>query len=166
MQSPEVVSGHTRTPSLTIDMAALFETFVRTAMREALGADEHRFPAGRHCPPLHLDAHRSVRLEPDLSYWTGDRCTFVGDVKYKRDTGPGHNGDLYQLLAYATATGLPEATLVYAFGPTSPRTHTVPGAGLRLRVEHLNLSRPPADLLQQVRDLTRRLGASPAAALG
>jgi 5-methylcytosine-specific restriction enzyme subunit McrC len=160
MQSPDLVGGATRTPGLTIDMAALFETFVRTAMREALGADVRRFPSGKECPPLHLDVQRRVRLEPDLSYWPARRCTFVGDVKYKRDSGSGHNADLYQLLAYATATGLPEATLMYALGASPPRTHTVVGGGIRLHVEHLDLTLPPADLLDQIGDLARRLCGS------
>ena len=161
MQSPEVAAGTTRTPGLTIDMAVLFEAFVRTAMREALGVDDHRFPTGKQCPLLWLDEHHHIRLEPDLSYWTGATCTFIGDVKYKRDTGPGHNDDLYQLLAYATAARLPEATLIYALGPSTPRTHTVPGPSVRLRIEHLDLSVPPTALLSQLARIARRVPAGP-----
>lgn len=64
---------------------------------------EVAFPPGSAGPRLHLDRQAIVALEPDPSLWKGGRCRFVGDVKYKRDTGGGHNDDLYQLLAYATA---------------------------------------------------------------
>lgn len=77
----------------------------------------------------------------------------MGDVKYKRDTGPGYEADLYQLLAYATATGLPEATLVYAQGPQSPMAHEVRHAGKRLHLRHLDLSAPPQKVLRQVRNI-------------
>lgn len=160
MQSPEVRAGATATPSLTIDMAVLFETFVRTALREALHATEEAFPRGDSCPTLHLDARKLVRLKPDLSLWREQRCVFIGDVKYKRDSGSGHSADLYQLLAYATATRLDEAMLVYALGPPTPRTHLVPAVGVRLHVEHLDLSEPPAALLQQVQELAGRVAAA------
>ena len=46
-----------------------------------------------------------------------DTCHFVGDVKYKRLRAPGlQHGDLHQLLAYLTATDLPEGFLIYAAG--------------------------------------------------
>jgi len=162
MQSPEARNGGTTTPSLTIDMADLFETFVRTALREALRATEDAFPGGDSCPTIHLDARKMVRLKPDLSLWRERRCTFIGDIKYKRDSGSGHSADLYQLLAYATATRLDEAMLVYALGPPVPRTHHVPAAGVRLHVEHLNLSEPPAGLLQQVQALAGRIATASA----
>jgi 5-methylcytosine-specific restriction enzyme subunit McrC len=139
-------------------MAALFETFVRTAMRESLGCTEQQFPSGDQCPPLRLDTGGRVRLKPDLSYWPSTECTFVGDVKYKRDTtSKGENPDLYQLLAYATATRLPEATLVYALGPQVPRTHVVIGSAVRLHVVHLDLSLPPAALIKQLAMLAQRV---------
>lgn len=156
-QSPDVIGGANQMPGLTIDMAELFETFVRTAMREALGADEDQFPTGHDCPPLHLDAYRRVRLEPDLSYWINGQCTFIGDVKYKQDTGSGLNADLYQLLAYATAADVSDATLVYASGPPTPRTHTVLGANVALHVEHLDVAAEPQVLLQQIAELVDRI---------
>lgn len=157
LHAPDIRAGATRTPSLTIDMAVLFETFVRVAVREGLATTDSQFPSGDTCRPLHLDTRRLVRLKPDLSYWPGQRCRFIGDVKYKRDSGSGHNSDLYQLLAYATATRLPEATLVYALGPSTPRTHRIPGADVSLHIEHLDLSQHPPALLEQVRSLSHRL---------
>ncbi|MEU5931132.1 hypothetical protein [Micromonospora sp. NPDC047187] len=154
MQSPDLAAGSTETPSLTIDMAALFETFVRAALRDALHASDTQFPSGGNCPSLALDALRRVRVKPDLSYWPSGKCSFVGDVKYKRNTGSGHSDDLYQLLAYATATGLPEATLIYAHGPPEHRTHQIPIAKVHLHARHLDLTKSPKELLEQIRHLS------------
>ncbi|MCZ7424841.1 hypothetical protein O7607_03755 [Micromonospora sp. WMMA1949] len=154
MHGPDLASGSTETPGLTIDMAVLFETFVRAALRDALHASPDQFPSGDDCPPLALDAQRRVRLKPDLSYWPRGQCAFIGDVKYKRDTGPGQSSDLYQLLAYATATQLSAATLIYADGPPEPHIHQIPAAKVHLYVQHLDLTKPPKDLLQQIEHLS------------
>lgn len=72
---------------------------------------------------MYLDTGRSVRLEPDLSWWDAGRCVFAGDCKYKRTNGTIPNADIYQMLAYLTALQLPEGLLIYAAGedcrPTS-----------------------------------------------
>ena len=58
-----------------------------------------------------------MRLAPDLTWWDGPTCTFVGDAKYKNVSGERvPNADLYQLLAYATALDLPGGLLAYARG--------------------------------------------------
>ncbi len=165
-RSVDVAPGGVSGAGLTINMAELFEDFVRTALAEELRVGAAEFPSGDAVRGLSLDAAGRIRLEPDLSHWHGSTCTFVGDVKYKRDTGRGRSADLYQLLAYATATRLPEATLVYAQGPPEPRLHDIRGIGVRLRVEHLDLALPPARLLEQLGNLARyiedRRGAVPA----
>jgi len=153
LRAVDVAAGTTETAGLTIDMAALFEMFVRSALRDALPATPAQFPAGSKVPSLALDAGSRIRLEPDLSHWPDGTCTFIGDVKYKRDSGAGHNSDLYQLLAYATAVRLPNATLVYASGPPEANTHRIVGAGVLLHVRHLDLSLPPADQLVQIGEL-------------
>jgi 5-methylcytosine-specific restriction enzyme subunit McrC len=138
------------TAGLTIDMAALCETFVRVALRDAQHASDVQFRSGDGCPLLHLDTARRVALRPDLSYWRGRSCVYVGDVKYKRDGGPGQHDDLYQLLAYATATQLPRAMLIYAAGPPAPLTHLVAPPGIQLQIRHLDLTQPPSDILEQL----------------
>ena len=128
-----------------------------SALREALPATPTQFPTGSGTPRLALDGLGRIRLEPDLSYWTRGECTFIGDVKYKRDTRAGHNDDLYQLLAYATAARLPSAMLVYANGPPGPVTHHVPATGAHLHIRHLDLSRPPVDQLAQIQRLAAEI---------
>ena len=159
LHAPDLTSGPHRTASLTIDMATLFEQFVREALREALHVNSSQFPDGFACQPLHLDSAEQIGVLPDLSLWIKGQCRFIGDVKYKRDTGQGHNDDLYQLLAYATAAQLPVATLVYAQGPPTPSTHHVVGTPIRLAAQHMDLSRQPSDLLDQIWGLAAQIAA-------
>ncbi len=144
----DVRAGAASVPGFTLHLFDVFERFVRTALREASGLPESDFPVGES--GLRLDEQHQVVLKPDLAVRRGGRWCFVGDVKYKRDGGDGQNGDLYQLLSYATATDLPDATLIYADGPSGPRHHVVRHAGTRLHLRHLDLSRSPKDVLQQL----------------
>jgi len=87
------------------------------ALRDALHVSDRSFPQGAKRRSLVLDKLGRIRLEPDISWWDGQACTFVGDVKYKRITAEGvKHPDIYQLLAYATAANLPTGLLVYAAG--------------------------------------------------
>src|SRR5664279_4778830 len=132
LHAPDLTAGSHRTASLTIDMATLFEKFVREALREALHVSPTEFPPGNACRPLHLDSAEKVGVLPDLSLWVNGQCRFIGDVKYKRATGPGHNDDRYHRLAYAIPAQLPVATHVYADGPPTPSTHNIVGTPVRL----------------------------------
>jgi 5-methylcytosine-specific restriction enzyme subunit McrC len=123
-------------------------------LREELSLTESAFPDGRRCPRIHLDAGCKIALEPDLSWWDGPRCRFVGDVKYKAVTVAGvKHPDLYQLLAYTTATELSTGLLVYAKGEREATEHDITLAGKRLCVESLELAGSISDLHQQVRGL-------------
>jgi 5-methylcytosine-specific restriction enzyme subunit McrC len=157
--SPHLSAGTRPAIGLTLSLASVFERFVRTALAEALHASDAAFPDGTHCPPLSLDEAGRIRLEPDLSWWHAGQCRFVGDVKYKRDAGGGLNPDLYQLHAYATATRIAHATLVYADGPPVPRRHSIPPLGIELTIEHLDLTRPPREILGQVAVLADQIAA-------
>lgn len=161
-------TGHVRAPGLVLNMATVFERFVRNATRRALGVSEREFPSGSSAQ-LHLDDARQLAIEPDLSRWVEGRCRFVGELKYRYDKGKGHAPNLYQTLAYATAAGLSDAILVYADGPSTGMTHHLPHAGVRIHVRHLDLGLEPAALLRQVRslashiaDLTTRPGCATA----
>jgi 5-methylcytosine-specific restriction enzyme subunit McrC len=158
--SPHLSIGTQPVSGLTMSLASVFERFVRAALATALTVPDQAFPDGQHCPVISLDVAGRIRLQPDLSWWHAGHCRFVGDVKYKRDSGGGRNDDLYQLHAYATATGLSHATLVYAEGPPAPRRHTIPPLGIELSVEHLDLTQPPSVILDQVQALAERIGAA------
>ncbi|MGH2351266.1 MAG: McrC family protein [Chloroflexota bacterium] len=167
----ELRHGEVEAAAFLVDMNQVFEEFVVVALREALGLSEHVFPQGAAGKPLLLDLHGAVQLRPDLSWWDGTSCTFVGDVKYKRTSAAGvEHPDLYQLLAYTIATGLPGGLLVYAGGEAEPVSHRVVRAGKELQITALDLAGSPAEILgqiatvaQRVRRLRRRARAGTAA---
>jgi 5-methylcytosine-specific restriction enzyme subunit McrC len=74
----------------------------------------------------------------------------VGDAKYKRSYSGGQNPDLYQLLAYTVAAGLPSGVLIYAKGEEEPAVHTVVHSGKQLKVFALDLSVSPDGVLNQI----------------
>jgi 5-methylcytosine-specific restriction enzyme subunit McrC len=157
--------GVVRASAFLVDMNEVFETFAAEALREALGLTSHAFPRGACGRNLWLDHARAVRLEPDLSWWEGSVCVFVGDLKYKRvDVRGIKNSDLYQLLAYTVATGLSTGLLIYAAGEGEPAAHEIVEIGKRLEVVTLDLSRGPRALLAQIAELAesvRRMRRSP-----
>lgn len=87
----------------------------------------------------------------------GEDVVWVGDAKYKRlPMGGYRNADLYQLLAYAVAMGLPGGTLVYAATDgIQAAEHVVLKAGKRLRVFAIDLAAPRAAMLAQIGKLAQ-----------
>lgn len=146
----EVRVGEIPIPAFTLSMPRIFEQFVRTALRERSGYTVHQFPDQPRRHALRLDTAAQVVLLPDLGIRLDDRWVFIGDVKYKRDHGTGADADLYQLLAYATAAGLDEATLIYADGPTEAAHHCVRNSGVVLNLVHLDLTQTPDAVLAQL----------------
>ena len=156
--SVELHPGAASTSSILFDMNDVFEDFVFAAIGDELRGilpPAYRWRQGKS---VALDEERRVRPEPDLSLWHGSRCVFVGDAKYK-ETEQGEVGDIYQLLAYCSATGLDEGLLLYAEKPSGPSVHRVVRGGPRLRVETVDVTAP----LDQVRDRCRTLAVDFAA---
>ena len=117
--------GTVRAAGFLIDMNTLFQEFVAQALREELNVSERVLRSEQDLP---LDTQGRARIKPDLSWWDGEVCTFVGDAKYKNVSGErAPSADLYQLLAYTTALDLPGGLLVYAQGETS-RQRRLPGS--------------------------------------
>jgi 5-methylcytosine-specific restriction enzyme subunit McrC len=161
--SVELAEGTARGAGFVVDMNVVFEDFVRTALREALGLRRDEFPPGNGVH-ARLDLSAKVRLEPDLSWWRNGRCVFVGDAKYKRITVKGINHpDLYQLLAYTVALDLPAGLLVYAVGEADRVEHVVRHAAKRLHVTTVDLSGSPQEILfdmKRIAGLVRDLAIS------
>ena len=106
--------GQVRASGFLMDMNVVFQEFVTVALRETLRVSDRVFLEKTIGS---LDEADRVRLRPDLTWWLGGECVFVGDAKYKRVTVESvPNADLYQLLAYVTALDLPGGLLVYAQG--------------------------------------------------
>ncbi|MCY3846286.1 MAG: restriction endonuclease [Acidobacteria bacterium] len=154
----ETGRGAVRAPGFLMDMNRVFQEFVTRALRESLGLSDRAFRSDSGVRGVTLDEASRVRLRPDLSWWDGPTCRFVGDAKYKR-VQDGHvpNADLYQLLAYATALDLPGGLLVYAQGETPEAVHVVRHAGRRLEVAALDLSGTIDDLRRRIRRLAERV---------
>lgn len=152
LRSASVDSGRgvRRADAFLVDMNVVFETFLRVALREAIGCSLAEFPD--KSPRLRLDAAERISLKPDLSLISNGTMSWVGDAKYKRLSAAGYqNADVYQMLAYLIATGLPSGMLIYAAdaGLTSV-THAIEGAARNVRVRTLDLQRPPTGILREV----------------
>ena len=158
--SIETGRGRVRANGFLMDMNEVFQEFVTRALRDELGLSDRAFRSDRRLPPIHLDAADRIRLKPDISWWDGPTCTFVGDAKYKRvknEQVP--NADLYQLLAYTTALDLPGGLLIYAEGEANDVAHRVRHAGKQLEIATLDLSGSIDNLRAEIGKLAERVRA-------
>ena len=154
----EAGRGQVRTSGFLIDMNKVFQEFVTVALRDALNLSESVFRSDSDIRGVRLDEEGRVRLYPDISWWEGGRCLFVGDAKYKNITDrivP--NADLYQLLAYTTALNLPSGMLIYAKGEADELVHRVRHSSKRLEVTALDLAGTLEDVLARVEKLSDRV---------
>ncbi|WP_409472467.1 McrC family protein [Streptomyces sp. HC307] len=160
--SAEHRPGGLRIDGFLFDMNKVFEDFVCVALREAL------YPYGGRgvlqAKGVHLDEEERVRMQPDF-VWYGDgnpgRPLAVVDAKYKVENKYGYPGaDLYQMLAYCTALGLPAGHLVYAKGNAPHAGHRVREAGIVLHQHALDLDQSPESLLTEVKELAREMAAT------
>jgi len=154
----ELHRGKISASTFLVDMNDVFENFVVVALRDVLRLSERTFPQGAKGKSLSLDQARVVRVYPDLSWWDGENCSFVGDVKYKRVNVLGvEHPDLYQILAYSIAANLPDGLLIYAEGEGEMQTHDVVHAKRRIEVMTLDVSGPPEQILSQVEVLANQI---------
>lgn len=156
----EAGRGAVRASGFLMDMNVVFQEFATQALREALGLSERVFRSDGGARDIALDEAGRVRLKPDLTWWEGHSCVFVGDAKYKNIIGdliP--NADLYQMLAYATALDLPGGLLIYAQGEADAATYRVLHSGKRLEVAVLDLSGRLDDVIVRVEQLARQIVA-------
>lgn len=156
-------AGAGRGTAFLVDMNLVFEKFLRNSLRRALNLDERSFPA--RPPRTYLDKGSRIELIPDLTLVERGKITWVGDAKYKilPDTNR-INSDLYQLHAYATALGLPRATLVYGTGREPIRhEHIAIRSGSRLQVQELNVNTSRSEIDRQVAELAKRIRVRPEA---
>ena len=155
----EAGRGEVRASGFLMDMNAVFQEFLTQALREELGASPRTLRSDRELEKLTLDNGRRVTLQPDLTWWDGPVCTFVGDAKYKNLTG--HrvpNSDLYQMLSYATALDLPGGLLVYAQGEgVDDASYEVRHIGKRLDVASLGLAGTLEETLKNVRRIAEKV---------
>jgi 5-methylcytosine-specific restriction enzyme subunit McrC len=127
------------------DMNKVFEDFVTAAM-QAGGRVQAQWTGS-------LDQEARVEIRPDLTWWAGQECRAVADVKYKLASGTTPNPDLYQMLAYCTALGLPRGYLICAAGEEQPNSYAIRNAGIEVIVKPLDLAAEPTSLLKEAEHL-------------
>ena len=151
----ESFRGDVRATGFLIDMNRLFQEFLTQALRERLGVSANTLQSERKVP---FDQDNSVRLEPDLSWWEGEKCTFVGDAKYKK-VANNHvpNADLYQILAYATALDLPGGLLIYAKGEADVAKYKVKHTQKTLEVAALDLEGSLDEILERIDEIGEKV---------
>ena len=156
--------GDVRATGFLMDMNVVFQEFMTTALREEMRdapGDLFSDSELKKKRPLSLDEESIIGLEPDLTWWRGRQCLWVGDAKYKNLTGRSVPGaDLYQMLAYTTALNLPGGTLIYAKDEADHRNYTVKHAGKTLEVMPLDLSLQLDEVIAQVREIATRIRLS------
>jgi len=136
--------GQDTIPGFVIDMPRVIEQWVRVTLRTAWGLTHHDMPDSWK-NVLWLDRGRRVELQPDLGVRSGSGWAFVGDVKYRilsttsRKTGANRN-DIYQMLAYLTATGLADGVLVYAGIETPGEVITIGSSEQKIHIISVDLS--------------------------
>ncbi|MFB9518395.1 McrC family protein [Streptomyces cremeus] len=154
--SAEHHAGGLHIDGFLFDMNKLFEDFVTVALREALrGAGRTARLQDAH----HLDEAAAIRMRPDFVLYgaAGDPCAVV-DAKYKAEKRGGFpDADLYQMLAYCTALGLPEGHLVYAKGNAPHAAHEIRNAGIVIHQHALDLDQDPDGLLADVATVAAQL---------
>ena len=152
--------GDVRASGFLINMNVLFQEFLTAALRDTLGVGARTLRSDRNLGEIPFDRDNRVGLAPDLSWWDGEICTFVGDAKYKNltdSTAP--HADLYQLLAYTTALDLPGGLLVYARGEAQPTAYHIRHAGKRLELAALDLSGDLNCVLSRIEVIAQRVRA-------
>ena len=154
--SLELRHGEVTGAAFMIDMNAVFERFLRAALRDELGLPQRQWPEGERERGLTLDEAETISLVPDLMWRSGrtGAPVFVGDAKYKRIVSARWpNADIYQMLAYCTASDLPSGLLVYAAGEEAEARHRIKHAGKTIEVATLDLTGTPDEMLAAVRQL-------------
>lgn len=146
--------GEVRASGFLMDMNNVFQEFVTVALREELRLSPYSFGEKEITS---LDKAGKVHLRPDLAWRVGGDFLFVGDAKYKVADRTVPNSDLYQLLAYVTALGLPGGMLIYARGEAEPVTHEIRHIGKQLEIAALDLSGSLEEVLNRVHDIARRV---------
>jgi 5-methylcytosine-specific restriction enzyme subunit McrC len=156
--SAEAGRGRYSVASFVVNMAAVFEDFLTTALQEALDM----YPGetvGQH--PAFLDeagvsgrTGDRVRMLVDIVHSVGGTPAMVFDAKYKAASPSGAypNADHYQMLAYCTALQVSRAWLIYA-GPGKPRLRRIRNTEIAVVEFPIDLSQAPEDLLDRVKFL-------------
>lgn len=146
-------AGSQPVASFIVDMAAVFEDFVTTALRESLLMVSSGVTTGQFRD--HLDAAGLVSIRPDIVHSVAGSPVAVLDAKYKLGSGIGGypTSDIYQMLAYCTALRLESGYLIYAGSRAEgavPLKHRILNSGVSVTTWPLDVNVAPIALIAQV----------------
>jgi 5-methylcytosine-specific restriction enzyme subunit McrC len=154
-------TGTVNAVAFTVDMNKLFEKFI-----EEVVADEARAAGIGLLPQAPRRLTAKVPMKPDLVLQRMGRDVAVGDAKYKAlEIEEMPNADLYQLLGYCSAMGLPRGLLIYATAQAL-EVQRVLQAGIELRVIGVDMTLPPKAMVESARVAARELVAEAATEIG
>jgi 5-methylcytosine-specific restriction enzyme subunit McrC len=139
-----------------LDMAVVFENFVCTALGEAMRARITGTWTPR--PPMHLDVAGRVPIKPDFTFMVNGTPVAIADAKYKAGFA-GKRQDIYQMVVYCAALGVPRGHLIYAEGGAERLEHEVRHTSVRVVQHALDLTVPRGRLLAAVDRLAEELVA-------
>jgi 5-methylcytosine-specific restriction enzyme subunit McrC len=113
---PGNAAGAMPGPAFLLDMERVFERYVTRGVEEALAGRDRLvlsvqplYVANRPMP-----GQPDVEMRPDVMIHRDGRAALLVDAKWKRlPKNALVTSDLYQMLAYGTALGVPRAALVY-----------------------------------------------------
>ena len=156
-RSIDIGQADVQATGFLVNMNTAFEDFVTVALIRALAPYGGRCAAqdNRH----HMDEAMDIDLRPDLvRYGPSGATRAVVDAKYKAEAPSGFpNADLYQMLAYCTATHLREGHLVYAEGSKNLKDLVVRNSGVVIRRHVLDLQQTVIGLQVQIALLARMI---------
>jgi 5-methylcytosine-specific restriction enzyme subunit McrC len=141
-----------------VDMKKLFEKFVTQVLQERkqdnLVVDDQ--------VPLYLGHEQKVLMQPEIVVSEGETIVLVADCKYKRlEPEEFKNHDVYQMLAYCTATRVRRGLLIY------PLHEAVTQDEVQIRNTQTVLQQVTVDLTaREVGELAREWRAFAAKILG
>jgi 5-methylcytosine-specific restriction enzyme subunit McrC len=146
--------------AFTVDMNVLFEKFV-----EEVVAEEAWRSGWELEPQFRVRLTERVPMKPDLVLLRHGEPVAVADAKYvELDEGWPH-ANVYQLLAYCVALGLPRGLLIYA-SQRPPEVQRVRRSGTELEVVGIDMSKRSDALVEEARFAAKRLMAHARAASG
>jgi 5-methylcytosine-specific restriction enzyme subunit McrC len=157
--------GDVASSGFLVDTWRAFEDFVGVALREALATYQGSLELQDR--GYFLDVAKQVRLRPDMVWRSAGRVAAVLDAKYKIENEKGvPDSDLYQMLAYCTALGIPRGHLLYARGLGPVREHEVRHAGTVLACHAFDLEQDPTGILADIQRFADHLAEGALSARG
>lgn len=160
---PTEAAGSTTCPAFLLPMERLFERYVTRGVQEAFAGRERYRVAVQ---PLllanrPLPGQPNVEMRPDVLVYRDGNPALAVDAKWKRAPRTALiPTDLYQVLAYCTALGVPRAALVYPGPSDRTWTYELVNGPVRVTIHRLRVTADEAGCQRSLLRLGVRLRRS------